>query len=49
MVIKLPIADFELGIDVFRIRDRGFKSSIPNPKTLNPKTKLPIGKFITNW
>ena len=48
MVINLPIGDFKLGIGVSRIKDWGFKSSIPNPKTLNPNSKSPIGKFITN-
>ena len=43
MVIKLPIADFELGIGVFRIGDQGFKSPIPNPKNPIPRFK------ITNW
>ena len=43
MVIKLPIGDFEMGIGVFRIKDWGFKSPIPNPKNTNPHFK------ITNW
>ena len=39
MVIKLPISVFELEIGVFRIRDWGFKSPIPNPKNTNPQLK----------
>ena len=43
LVIKLPIGDFELGIGVFRIGDRGFKSTIPNPQNTNTQIK------IINW
>ena len=35
MVIILPIGDFELEIGLFRIKDWGFKSPIPNPKNTN--------------
>ena len=43
MVIQWPLGDFLCGIGVFRIRDWGFKSQIPNPKNTNTQFK------ITKW
>ena len=51
-MIKLPIGDFELEIDVFRIGDYGFRIEdwvkINMGKTPIPNTKSPIGCYITN-
>ena len=43
MVIKLPIGNFELGMDVLRIGD--LKSPIPNPKNTNPHFKITYWQF----
>ena len=46
-MIKLPIGDFELGTGFFGIKEWGFKSPIPNPKTQIPNSKSPIDYFMT--
>ena len=40
MGMKLVIDDFVKGIGVFRIRDWGFKSPIPNPKNTNAPIQI---------